>query len=220
MRILIKLLVFGFLSQHVYSDIVLANTDSVAGRQVFLRDIGVGDWRATPFTTDSFDYTLNAIVSEIEDAGPIGTLFMEIWSTSPSYAPGSSLGRLPLTGDLPTEKTFTGAISLDADTSYFVVTGVDSGGADPGWKQSVNLADPLGPDFNVNDGSWLLETQTDTTPLQQSYSSADQGAVWGSDGALGAPLRMTIDATVVPEPAVLSLIGLAGLFVLLSKRIF
>lgn len=219
MKIIVKLLFFGFLTQHAYSDLVLSNTDTVPGRQTLARTIGVEDWRATPFTTDGFDYTLNSVVSEIADSGSIGTLFMEIWSTSPSYAPGSSLGRLTLTGDLSAEKTFTGAIALDANTSYFVVTGVDSGGGLAGWQQSVNVTDAFGPDFNVNNGSWLLETQSTPSPIQESYSSANLGSSWGGD-TLSAPLRMTIDATVVPEPAAIFLLGLGGCLTLLSRRIF
>lgn len=200
------------------ADLVLSNTQLNSGRLILQREISIDAWHATPFTTDGSDYSLTSITAEITDSNPAGTLFMEIWSVDATFAtPDASLARLSLSANQPGQKTFTGNVSLVADTSYFIVTGVDNGGGQ--WNESVNFSNPLGADFNVDSGPWTLETiYSSGSSFKTSYNSPDFGVSWSSDSLLNAPLRMDIQATV-PEPYAISLIGLGGFIVILSRRI-
>jgi hypothetical protein len=182
--------------------VVLTNTSTGPGRQILTREIEPGTWRATPITTGSTDSILNSVVAEIQDSNPSGTLFMEVWTVGAFADPGAVVARLSLTGDTLAEKTFTGTVPLAANTSYFIVTGVDDGGGQ--WNEAVNFADPPGPDFAVDGGFWTLDTVFGGSSFQISYSSGNSGANWSADGFLEAPLRMTIDAQAVPEPSVLA----------------
>lgn len=175
---------------------------------MFQRLLSSSSWYATPITTDGSGYTLTEVTAEIEDFNPAGTLFMEVWSVSgsPNYAPLAKIDRLSLV-DANYPKVFTGSVSLSAGTSYFIVTGVDNGGGQ--WRENVNFADPLGPYFSVQSGSWSLATLGVNPP--QSLKSDDFGATWTDGGALSAPLRMSITAVAVPEPSTFALFGLGAL---------
>ena len=184
--------------------------DPTSGMQIVQRVLGPDSWYATPITTDGSAYTLTEVTAQIEDFGAAGTLFMEVWSVdSGNFNPLASLARLSLV-DANFPKVFTGSISLNATTSYFIVSGVDNGGGH--WKEDVNYADPFGPYFSVQSGSWSLSTIGVGVP--QSLHSVDFGATWTDGGALSAPLRMSIAATVVPEPATVALFGLGGLAII------
>ena len=186
---------------------------STPGMQVFQRVLSPSSWYATPITTDGASYTLNEVSAEIEDFNPAGTLFMEVWSVSgsPNYAPLAMLTRLSLV-DANFPKVFTGSLSLSANTSYFIVTGVDNGGGQ--WREDVNYADPLGPYFSVQSGTWSLSTLGTLVP--QSLHSINFGATWIDSGALSAPVRMSI--TAVPESSTWALLGL-GAFTLAGRTL-
>ena len=186
---------------------VLSNTQTNSGRQTLQREITPVSWNATPITTDGSDYSLTEINAEISDFNPAGTLFMEIWSVDSIFAtPEAKLARLTLSS---TNKTFTGNVPLLADTSYFIVTGVDNGGGQ--WFENSNHTFPLnqssGVDFGVDAGSWTLETIFSGSSLETSYGSTDQGTTWISDALLNAPLRMDIQAEAVPEPTTVCLVA-------------
>ena len=55
---------------------------------------------------------------------------MEVWSVSgsPNFAPLAKIQRLSLV-DANFPKVFTGSVSLSANTSYFLVTGVPAEGS-------------------------------------------------------------------------------------------
>ena len=189
---------------------VLDNTfdpATTSGLRVLLRDLSPSSWYATPITTDGFEYKLNSIKTDIEDFGPPVGLFLEIWDVSTlTGGPSSSLGRLQLVDPgFPKEfeaNILSGEISLSANTSYYVVTGVDNGGGS--YREQINFADPPGPYFNVESGTWLLETVLPGLTNQMSFRSTTLGRGWQESGRLAAPLRMTIDATSVCPEIVLS----------------
>ena len=183
--------------------------DPTSGMSVVQRQLSSSAWYATPITTDGSDYTLTEVSAEIADSNPAGTLFMEVWTVGgplDNYAPQTKIDRLFLV-DANYPKVFTGSVSLSANTSYFIVTGVDNGGGQ--WFEQINYGDPFGPYFSVQSGSWSLSTIGVGSP--QSLKSADFGASWTDGGALSAPLRMSITAMAVPEPSTWRLLGLGVL---------
>jgi hypothetical protein len=140
------------------AEVVLDNLfpDPTPGMQIVQRVLGPDSWYATPITTGGSVYTLTEVTAQIEDFGAAGTLFMEVWSVDGgNFNPLASLARLSLV-DANFPKVFTGSVSLSANTSYFIVSGVDNGGGH--WKEDVNYADPFGPYFSVQSGSWSLST--------------------------------------------------------------
>jgi len=175
------------------AEVVLDNLfpDPTLGMQIVQRVVGPDSWYATPITTDGAIYTLTEVTAQIEDFGAAGTLFMEVWSVdSGNFNPLASLARLSLV-DANFPKVFTGSVSLSANTSYFIVTGVDNGGGQ--WKEDDNYADPFGPYYSVQSGSWSLSTIGVDVP--QSMHSIDFGSTWTQGGPVSAPLRMSITAT-------------------------
>ncbi len=220
MKLVMLPVVMTILLMSANADLVLSNIATVAGRQTLQRQIAPDSWHATPITTDGSDYSLTSINAEISDFNPAGTLFLEIWSVDGTDAtPLSSLARLTLSQDLPANKTFTGNVSLLADTSYFIVTGVDNGGGQ--WDEINNHTDPLAAgsvDFGVDGGSWTLETSFSGSSLKTSYNSSDKGTTWFSDSLLSAPLRMDIQATAVPELSTSTLLGIGLLSIAALRR--
>lgn len=190
--------------------------DPTPGMVVYNRILSSSSWYATPITTDGSDYTLAEVSAEIEDFNPAGTLFMEVWSVSgsPNYAPLAIIQRLSLV-DANYPKVFTGSVSLSANTSYFLVTGVDNGGGQ--WRENINFANPPGPYFSVQSGSWSLSTIGTAVP--QSLTSTDFGVTWTDSGVLSAPVRMSITATAVPEPSTWALLALASVALLVFCRL-
>ena len=97
-------------SPHASGTVVMDNQfpDTTTGMLILQEDLTPSHWRATPITTDAFDYTLNSITANIQDFNPAGTLFLEIWSvdTSLTYGPGSIIGRLQLTDNQQSTKVF------------------------------------------------------------------------------------------------------------------
>ncbi|MFC4992870.1 choice-of-anchor R domain-containing protein [Rubritalea tangerina] len=202
-----------------YGAVVLSNLDDLPDR-IESTSITVSplNWQATPITTDNASYQINSITANIGDFNPAGTLFMEIWSVDGFAEPNANLQRLNLVQDFNGAKEWTGNLILSANTSYFVVVGVDNGGGQ--WRNFININDPVTPtfgDFRVDQGSWLLETDFMGSPIIQSYSSGSQGSSWSSDGLTGAPLRLEIDATVIPEPHSSTLIALPALLTLMRR---
>ena len=217
---MLSVVILTTLTVSANAGLVMSNTNSFAGRLSPYKEINVGAWYATPITTDGNDYSLTSVIANISDWNPAGTLVMEIWSVNLGM-PDMALERLTLSGDPASgPKTFTGNLSLTADTSYFIVTGVDNGGGQ--WIEYINTdnAEPFGPDFNTDSGSsWALNTMVGSTPEYTSYSSSTFGSSWSSDGTGSAPLRMEIHAIAVPEPTVISLIGLGACAVMITRRI-
>ncbi|MGJ8672081.1 choice-of-anchor R domain-containing protein [Rubritalea sp.] len=223
MKIRKPLLALLFLCGQLNAAVALSNLDDLADRnETIFSDISPGEWHATPFSTDGSNYQLNSITANIGDFTTSGTLFMEIWSAGASTAaPESSLHRLTLSIDTNGVKSWDSNFTLSANTSYFAVMGADNGGGQ--WKQFLNTNDPYGSgtpfgDFRVDQGTWTLDTDFMGSPLAQSYSSSSFGASWLSDGAIGAPLRFEIDATVIPEPNTVLLLGIGTLAFLRKRR--
>ena len=72
-------------------------------------------------------------------------------------------------------------------------------------------------------GAWLLQTNGPSSAINESFNGIVGNQLqltWQSAGLLRAPLRMSIDATAVPEPSTWALLGL-GLLIspfLLRRR--
>lgn len=91
--------------------------------------LGVGDVRATPFTTDaSFTEFDGVELSAVTLFAP-GLFFVEIWDVDAFAQPNSVVAVLSGPSAPSGFARYTGTVSLQPNTSYFLVTGLRNGGS-------------------------------------------------------------------------------------------
>ena len=172
----------------------LTQPNSAQGTAVFFQSPS-GDDLAESFTTGTSAATLNSITLRIRrnttDGG--GGFSLQLWSNA-STLPGISLITLSGTADpLPatvgtvSDFTYTGSTALNASTTYWVVATVTQSSPNKTytWNQTNNSIAETGT------AGWTIgDTLVDRFR---------PGTTWTND--LGPPLQLSIDATIVPEPA-------------------
>lgn len=212
----ILVVLLSTLASVVNAELVLSNTATSEIGEISSESISSSYWRATPFKTDGSNYRLDSILADIAITTPTGgPLLMEIWTAGGANGgPNALLETLTLADEVARAIKFTGSASLSSNTSYFVVLKMIPNPS-YGYYETVNFTDGVGGDFGVDAGSWSLENAAGD---HRTYTAIN-GGPWGDDSNLNAPLRMDIQATVIPEPATTGLMGLAafGLFLARNK---
>lgn len=192
--------------------VAIADTylNNLAQPQQYYADVSYSKWVASRFVTsgDAPAFDLNSLtLGNIYDSTPGGNFYVGIYSTGGtpgSETVGSLVGTLSgnSSPDSLGEYTYTASdITLQGNTSYWLVTAVSSGSAtyEVGYTYDTTAS-----------GGW-------TIPTSRTYSwSLDQGTSWGTYGGY-YPYRYEIDATPIPEPGTFLLVSL-GLGVLCFAR--
>ena len=200
-------LCLAFTVANARADIVLSNTNTA---HASFEVATLTDWYAAPFTVDaSSDYKINAITlaGVVPDVIGATGLFGEI-RTSNSGAPGALVEELSIIGGVQGGETsffnLNGTpASLSAGTSYFFVYGVSPGfGNIFDVSVSTDKTADLGSTWAQGDGY---------------HESTTGGSAWAPQTTYQT--RLSIDATAIPEPSVLALIGISGLGILAGRRL-
>lgn len=158
--------------------------------------IGSSEWTAQAFTTDATHTRVTDVTTLLRRLGT-GSLNLSIYSTATGNKPGSfvaAVGSFDIASQLSNtleEKLFSGlAISLSANTQYFLVLGVSGAtGNQAGWGFTSSIS-----------GTGFL--------FYYSFSSSS-GTTW-TDENLNTPQIMRIQAAStsdIPEPASLGLLA-------------
>jgi hypothetical protein len=183
------------------------------------RYVGSNSWMAASFQTgtNAGGYVLNSIQLEMGNAygNPSGFAVL-FYSASSSLNPGSKLGTLsgssnPATSGIYTYTDDSNIMLLPQRVYYMVLTAdtpfVGAGAGVPFgyvWDRANNTSSH----YNPSDGWFGADGY--------GYSS-NYGSSWDYN-TLGIDFQYAINATAVPEPGVLSLIGLGGLGFLWHRR--
>jgi PEP-CTERM motif len=171
--------------------------------------VGSDSWDAVLFQTgnNTAGYTLDSVQLALADAtgnpgGFTAMIYSVVWTSGPF--PGSSLGTLagslsPISAGIYSYAPTT-SFTLPPNTPYFLVltaeTAVSNGAYEWDYANS--------PSYNPI-GGW---------GWGDAESSVD-GTSWNPRGSY---FQFAINATAVPEPGVLSLLGLGGLCFLWHRR--
>ncbi|MGH8046031.1 MAG: choice-of-anchor R domain-containing protein [Chthoniobacterales bacterium] len=171
-------------------------------------------WAGNRFITDNSapSFLLDSVTVKMDTADAMpGNFFVAIYSHA-TDGPGTLLQTLTGNTNPATAGDYTytsSGLSLAPNTSYWVVTGVSSGGVGGSgylWKLS-------GDPFNFT-GPWTIPA-TDT----HITSIGAGGENWRTDLPHDAyPRQFSVSATAVPEPAVFVLVGLGVVTLLLRRR--
>jgi len=184
--------------------------DNLSQPHQYYADVTYSKWVASRFVTDGSaqSFSLNSVLfGGVYAATAGGNFQVDIYSTGAGSTVGSLVGALSgaSSPDSLGQYTFTATgITLQANTSYWLVTKVTSGLADYRVSYTQDTA---------ASGGW-------TIPLTNTYSwSTNQGSSWGTYGGYW-PYRYKIEATAVPEPSspVLVLFGASLLSFVWVKR--
>ncbi len=160
-------------------------------------------WQAVSFTTGTAANGYNLDSLQIRIAGVSGTpsgFYLSLYDNQ-GGAPGSSLQ--PLSGPTPTGAgiyTFTASsLTLAPSTVYWAV----ATSPDLGQTGKAAYWAFYSDDYFPSDG-WNLSA----SPNGHSFN----GTAWNVGGG-GSPFTIAINATAVPEPASLSLLGMGALVI-------
>ncbi len=180
--------------------------DNLAQPHDYYADVKSNKWVASRFTVNdsAAAFQMNTLKLGAVYASTAGGNFsVSIYNcsgTPGSETVGSLLGTLNGTASPDTlgQYTYTASgITLQANSSYWLVTSVSAGAADYRVSYTYDTANSI-------PGGW-------TIPTSQTYSwSLDQGANWGTYGGYW-PYRYQIDATAVPEPSVIGFLAISAM---------
>ncbi len=179
----------------------LANTATAFG------GISNGNYRASSFTTDNQSYFLTSVTLSIDGATDTSSpLFFSIYSDDGGL-PGIEVTNGSLTGDLnPTGGlsvyTPSGSLFLDANTTYWLTTGTETGNGRSLWDYASDDSET---------GAWTIGNA--------SAVSLNQGASWSSVGLATVDYLYSVSASPVPEPSQYALLfGCFSLAAVVFKR--
>jgi len=158
------------------------------------------------FTTDNNNYNLDSVTirmstsSNVDTSSPIEVVIYD----DDTGLPGNVLHTLPgpaspVSGDFTYNAT-SGA-TLSANTPYHIIARVTSGSGEYAWPSTflgTFVATGPGTIDNIREGS------------------TDSGASWSEFANFG--VLLSVDGTVVPEPAAPMMLGLSCLLGLMRRR--
>jgi hypothetical protein len=161
------------------------------------------NWRAQSFMTGGANWTSESVTLSLLSGGSsTGGFTVSLYGDS-GNGPGAQLGTLTGNGNPGSGLSpFTGAIALNPDATYWIVTDVssDHSGSVYGW-----MAGTGGPAVGSTVGA--------------GYSS-DGGVTWGVDTTSSYLMQVDATFTAAPEPSTiaLGLMGGAGYLLLFRRR--
>ena len=144
--------------------------------------ISTAAWRATSFTTDGLNYTLNSVTLSLLSADiPAGNVTPHIFADASGVPSGSALETFG-SQTIGASVTFTSTgLSLSANTTYWLV--LQATGLNSYWKATSSQN-------QTSTGSWTIGNNM--------LRSTDSGATWPTtDTFIG---KFSVQATPVPEP--------------------
>lgn len=157
------------------------------------------EYWAQGFTISGTSMTLTSVDVLLQAAGPLSQYFVALYSNN-SGSPGSLLETLSGTNNPQTSGTYTytstGSL-LSANTSYWILQGITSGGGFQYWNEENNtspeVGSSIGAEFSQNSGT--------TWSLQASHS-----------------MQMVVNGTPVPEPSTALLLIMGGVAMFVRLR--
>ncbi len=210
MKKLIILFVFGLLTRQVVpAQGSITYLSNLAQPSVGSLAVGSDSWLATDiFTgTNASGYLLDSIQLAMADASGNPSGFAVMIYSSGGFTgifPKSSLGTLNGADNPSTSGIYTftpiSSLMLSPSTDYFIVLTAGTTVANGAYEWNLTT-----PNVLIGDGSWKAG----------GIFHSDDGSTWlYNSGAL----QFAIDATAVPEPGVLSLLGLSGAALLWRRQ--
>ena len=192
--------VFSLACAHAQT-VIDSTTQSVTGAAA----INFSDWNGNKFVNDATSRNLQSITLSMDVAADTsGSFRVELYSNSGSL-PGSSLGILTGNGNPATAGLYTytpsSTITLNPNTTYWVVAKVTSGLGDYSWNYTSTT------------------THGGTGTLGGFSESFDQGGSWSAEN-VSFPSMFSVTATAVPEPSsYAAMLGVAALgFGIFNRR--
>jgi hypothetical protein len=214
MKKLIILFAFGLLArQSVQAQGSITYLSNLAQPSVSSLAVGSDSWLAADFLTGSNadGYLLDSIQLAMADAAGNPSGFMVgIYARDPhnstDITPGDSLGILsgslnPTTAGIYTYATASSLI-LSPSTGYFIVLTANTAAANGTYELSAAGASSYSPS-----GGWVGGNH---------LRISNNGSSWNS--LSGTYPQFAINATPIPEPGVLSLLGLGGAALLWRRQ--
>lgn len=215
MKKIIIICVVALLSQKTLQAQGIVYVSNLGQASTGSRAVGSNSWLAVDFRTgtNSSGYMLNSVQLAMTDASGNASGFTAMIYSSIIGAgidPGSSLGTLngslnPVTAGTYTYNTPSNLI-LSPSAYYFIVLTAGTAVANGAYEWSVTS---VGNNSSYNpSGGWL----GGGGPVDQS----SDGSQWSSTSLTFA--QFAVNATAIPEPGVLSLLGLGGLGFVWQRR--
>ncbi len=178
-----------------------ANDDAISANLTVLRKKAMG------FTTDNQAYLLERVDTRLFASTSATTPVLQVWSSMAGGPAGEMPGtmleelgtQLTIQAGISTVFFLGGSLQLAPNTTYWLVMGTPAVSDSYDWRGSLPAITPTG--FATHFGSLF---------------TANGGSSWTNSSTLNSYM---IEATVVPEPATLVVLGLSLLGVLFSRRL-
>ena len=153
-------------------------------------------WTGSSFTTGSGSYKLESATLLLTEYAADANLFVRLYSNN-GGKPGTQITSFTKPGSITTSLdnntfTLTTPQALTANTTYWLISGISSGGSgNYRWGYTSSLAETGLSGWTIGDGYVV---------------SSNQGASW-SYNATGGPFQFSVNGTETPVPEPLTILG-------------